>query len=334
MLKSIAQVLDDAKMDVAKFSLAHIAIYVVSFFYYGSHPIIEIQTDPNLQPVRFYNVPGMTAISGIITLVLIPMMADFFEYKRTNPNYWGNVAANMCNSLGSMPVQWIVLPWMTKHMGPMGQSWDKIATDSVIYLMMADFWFYWTHRLFHQVPWLWQFHVLHHRLNPAKGVSAIAAASTSTIDFNITHLPMLWWPFLVRGFCAESMFFSLIFMQFWLTFIHSFSFWSIDSKIMMDPTNHRVHHGWGRKNNYNFAAFTTIYDRAFGTYRSEKEMHAAWKRGETEEVATETHKGAKKIQTEEDLKQKCDAAGEADMKMSTDKPGRKNAEIGREKKAA
>jgi len=334
MLKSIAQVLDDAKMDVAKFSLAHIAVYIVSFFYYGSHPIIEIQTDPNLQPVRFYNVPGMTAISGIITLVLIPMMADFFEYKRTNPNYWGNVAANMCNSLGSMPVQWIVLPWMTKHMGPMGQSWDKIATDSVIYLMMADFWFYWTHRLFHQVPWLWQFHVLHHRLNPAKGVSAIAAASTSTIDFNITHLPMLWWPFLVRGFCAESMFFSLIFMQFWLTFIHSFSFWSIDSKIMMDPTNHRVHHGWGRKNNYNFAAFTTIYDRAFGTYRSEKEMHAAWKRGETEEVATETHKGAKKIQTEEDLKQKCDAAGEADMKMSTDKPGRKNAEIGREKKAA
>jgi len=41
-----------------------------------------------------------------------------------------------------------------------------------------------------------------------------------------------------------------------------------------------------------------------------------------------------KIQMEEDLKQKCDANGEADMKMSNDKPSRKNAAIGREKKAA
>jgi len=286
------------KSDVAKYTLIHIALYIASYFYFGSHPVMEFQTNPELQPLKIFNVLGLICISGIVTLVLIPAIVDFFEYKRTNPNWWGNVAANLCNSLASMPVQLIVLPWMCKHLGPMGQSWHRIAIDSVIYLMMADFWFYWTHRIFHQVPWLWQFHVLHHRLNPAKGVSAIAAASTSAIDFNITHLPMLWWPFLVRGFCAESMLVSLIFMQTWLTFIHSYSFWSWDSKIMMDPTNHRVHHGWGRKNNYNFAAFTTIYDRLFGTYRSEKEMMKAWKSGETEEIAVETHKGAKKVEKE------------------------------------
>jgi len=127
--------------------------------------------------------------------------------------------------------------------------------------------------------------VCHHNLNPAKGVSAIAAASTSAIDFTITPLPMIWWPFLVRKFCLEAVGLSFAFMITWLTFIHSYSFCSVNTVVMMDPTNHRVHHSWGRKNNYNFAAFTTIYDRAFGTYRSEKEMKAAWSRGEEEEVA-------------------------------------------------
>lgn len=282
------------KRNVALYTFLHAAIYIGAYFYYGSHPIMEVSSEPGVQVLKLYNVPGMVAISGTITLVMIPMIFDFFEYKRTNPNWWGNVAANQCNSLASIPVQMWCLPWMARHITPMGGSWGQIACDTVIYLMMADFWFYWTHRVFHQVPWLWQFHVLHHNLNPAKGVSAIAAASTSAIDFNITHLPMIWWPFFVRSFCFESMIFSMIFMLFWLTFIHSYSFWSYDSKIMMDPTNHRVHHCWGRKNNFNFAAFTTLYDRAFGTYRSEKEMLKAWKRGENEEVAVATHLSATK----------------------------------------
>lgn len=284
-----------AKRNVALNTLAHIAIYVLSYFWYGSHPIVTLQTDPNLQALTLYNVPGLVAISGTVTLVLIPMVFDLFEYQRTNPNYWANVAANQCNSLASIPVQMICLPWMCKYITPMGSSTSQIARDTFVYLMMADFWFYMTHRLFHQVPWLWQFHVLHHNLNPSKGVTCIAAASTSAIDFNLTHLPMIWWPFLVRGFCFESMIFSFTFMLFWLTFIHSASFWHTNSWIMMDPTNHHVHHCWGRKNNYNFAAFTTIYDRIFGTYRSGEEMKQAWKRGETEEVAVATHLEGKKL---------------------------------------
>mmetsp|Transcript_158886 Transcript_158886/g.293082 ORF Transcript_158886/g.293082 Transcript_158886/m.293082 type:complete len:299 (+) Transcript_158886:60-956(+) len=273
------------KWNVALCSFLHVFIYIASYFYYGSHPSVELQTDPNLPPLKIFNIPGMVVVSGTLTLVLIPLIVEYFEYKRTNPNLWGNVAANQWNSLTCIPTEMICFPWMLTRMDPIGSGWGKIAVDTVVYLMMADFWFYWTHRLFHQVPCLWQFHVLHHNLNPAKGVSAIAAASTSAIDFTITHLPMIWWPFLVRTFCVEAIGFSLIFMITWLTFIHSYSFWSYDSVVMMDPTNHRVHHCWGRKNNYNFAAFTTIYDRAFGTYRSEKQMKAAWQRGEKEEVA-------------------------------------------------
>jgi sterol desaturase/sphingolipid hydroxylase (fatty acid hydroxylase superfamily) len=278
---------NNAKWDVALSTFLHIAIYISSYFYYGKHPTMKLQTeDPNSPVLEMENIPGQVVFSGTVTLVIIPLFVEFLEHKRKNPNFWGNVAANQWNSLACIPTEFICLPFMARNITPPGSSWGTIALDTVIYLMMADLWFYLAHRLFHEVPYFWRFHVLHHNLNPAKGVTGLAAASTSALDFTVTHLPMIWWPFFVRKFCIESMAFSFVFMITWLTFIHTFSFWSIDSKIMMDPTNHRVHHCWGRSNNYNFAAFTTIYDRLFGTYRSEKEMKAAWKRGEVEEEAT------------------------------------------------
>jgi sterol desaturase/sphingolipid hydroxylase (fatty acid hydroxylase superfamily) len=285
----------DGKRQVALATFLHVAVFVGSYFYYGTVPKVQLNTDPSLPVLTMENIPGQVVMSGLLTLTLIPIVVELFEYKRTNPNFWGNVAANQWNSLTCIPTEMLCLPFMCRNITPPGSGWGTIALDTVIYLMMADLWFYWTHRMFHNVPFLWQFHVTHHNLNPAKGVSAIAAASTSAIDFTITHLPMIWWPFFVRKFCFEACIFSFVFMITWLTFIHSYSFWSYDSRIMMDPTNHRVHHGWGRTNNYNFAAFTTVYDRAFGTYRSEKEMKAAWKRGEKEEVAAADWSGVKKL---------------------------------------
>jgi sterol desaturase/sphingolipid hydroxylase (fatty acid hydroxylase superfamily) len=275
------------KINVAICTFLHIFIYIASYFYYGKHPTVVFSSEPGVPPIHIENIPAMVVVSGLLTLVGIPALVEAFEYKRQNPNFWANVCANQWNSLTCIPTEMICLPWMCTRMTPPGESRAQILQDVIIYLMMADLWFYVTHRITHEVPFLWKFHVHHHHLNPAKSVTAIAAASTSAIDFTITHLPMLWWPFLVRTFCFEAIGFSLVFMITWLTFIHSYSFWHYDSKVMMDPTNHRVHHCWGRRGNYNFAAFTTIYDRAFGTYRSEKEMKAAWKRGEKEEVAVE-----------------------------------------------
>jgi sterol desaturase/sphingolipid hydroxylase (fatty acid hydroxylase superfamily) len=295
------------KQDVALCTFLHVAIYIASYFYYGSHPTVVIQTNPEPgdPPIKMENIPGMVVVSGMLTLVGIPVLVEFLEYKRKNAHFWANVAANQWNSLTCIPTEMLCLPWMCTRITPPGANgtpWAQILSDMVVYLMMADLWFYVTHRVCHEVPFLWQCHVLHHNLNPAKSVTALAAASTSALDFTITHLPMLWWPFLVRTFCFEAMCISIVFMITWLTFIHSYSFWSYDSKIMMDPTNHRVHHCWGRRNNYNFAAFTTIYDRAFGTYRSEADMKKAWQRGEAEETAVNTFQAKEVHETEETCK--------------------------------
>ena len=97
-------------------------------------------------------------------------------------------------------------------------------------------------------------------------VTAIAAASTSAIDLTLTHLPMFWFPFVCKKFEFWAVVHAVVFMIFWLPFIHSASFWKTNTHILMDPTNHRVHHCWGRKNNYNFGGYTLIWDKLMGTY--------------------------------------------------------------------
>merc|ERR1712137_1189754 len=77
------------------------------------------------------------------------------------------------------------------------------------------------------------------------GVSAIAAASTSAVDLCFTHLPVIWFPFMMRKYCFEGVCLSLLYMMIWLPFIHSWSFWSKDTGFLMDPSNHRVHHSCG-----------------------------------------------------------------------------------------
>lgn len=298
---------DEQKTTFGSIALAvlfHVAVYFGGYVYYGSHPTFDCQTtNPELQPVTVSNIPGLVTITGPLALTVVPLIWESFEWKRKNPQFWGNVDANLWNSVVSVPTMILCLEWICKSrmylfsnapVWSFAENWRPILMDTTIFLFLADTWFYWTHRLAHVVPWLWKFHVLHHKLNPAKSVSAIAAASTSAVDLTLTHLPMFWMPFLLRKFCFESVCLSLLYMMTWLPFIHSFSFWPYDTMVLMDPTNHRVHHSWGRTNNYNFAAFTCFWDRLMGTYRSEAEMKAAWQRGEKEEVAAPFSLGGKK----------------------------------------
>lgn len=283
-----------AKLSIKLCCLTHVLIYAAAYFTYGGHTSVELQThDPTKQPVTVKNIPGLICITGPIALSGIPLIWQYFETDRENPHVLENIDANIWNSLVSIPTMWLSLEWIFRErvyliddaVVPTQEKYATVFMDIMIFLLISDAWFYWSHRLFHEVDGLWCHHVLHHRLNPAKGVTAIAAASTSAVDLTLTHLPMFWFPFCCKRFEFWAVVIALVFMMFWLPFIHSASFWKTNTHILMDPTNHRVHHCWGRKNNYNFGGYTLIWDKLMGTYRSEADMQAAWQKGEKVEQA-------------------------------------------------
>ena len=39
-------------------------------------------------------------------------------------------------------------------------------------IVLADLGFYWTHRMFHAVPWLWRFHSIHHSIEELDWLAA------------------------------------------------------------------------------------------------------------------------------------------------------------------
>merc|ERR550537_1406283 len=89
---------DEQKTTFGSIALAvlfHVAVYFGGYVYYGSHPTFECQTtNPELQPVTVSNIPALVTVTGPLALTILPLAWECFE-KRWNPQFWGNVNANL-----------------------------------------------------------------------------------------------------------------------------------------------------------------------------------------------------------------------------------------------
>ncbi|KDN53325.1 hypothetical protein K437DRAFT_253360 [Tilletiaria anomala UBC 951] len=56
------------------------------------------------------------------------------------------------------------------------------------YSITLDFWFYWYHRLMHEVPWLWKFHKAHHRTRHPNTLLTLFADETQEV-FDLVVIP-------------------------------------------------------------------------------------------------------------------------------------------------
>ncbi|MBN8722068.1 MAG: sterol desaturase family protein [Acidobacteria bacterium] len=139
----------------------------------------------------------------------------------------------------------------------------------VVAIVGVDFFYYWWHRLSHEVNFLWAIHVVHHHSEEYNLSVALRQAWFS--GFSI-------WPFYaplsLLGvhpailLTAESI--STLY-QFW---IHTrtigklgFFEWFFNT-----PAHHRVHHGRNVKYlDRNYGAISIIWDRIFGSFQEEEE---------------------------------------------------------------
>lgn len=140
----------------------------------------------------------------------------------------------------------------------------------VIAFIGVDFFYYWAHRMSHQVNLFWLGHVVHHQ---SEDYNLSVALRQSTFQKMFTFY--FYFPLAFLGFKTEWFLlmgaFNLLY-QFWIhtEVIGQMPRWY--EYIFNTPSHHRVHHGRNAKYiDKNHAGTLMIWDRMFGTFQKEEE---------------------------------------------------------------
>ena len=139
-----------------------------------------------------------------------------------------------------------------------------IVVVGMLYLVINDFVSYWLHRAEHTIPFLWQFHSVHHAAEELNYLTAYRVHPFSKLMWEIVAVvllivlgvpPTMWLPFrLVQIFLANVQ--------------HSELDWSYGPlyPLVVSPVYHRLHHSRDRRDfDSNFSQLFSIWDYLFGT---------------------------------------------------------------------
>jgi sterol desaturase/sphingolipid hydroxylase (fatty acid hydroxylase superfamily) len=158
--------------------------------------------------------------------------------------------------------------WLYEHAHLLNLSWRSPMVWAA-YWAVGEFAQYWVHRAEHRVRVLWCSHLVHHS---SEDFSFITAVRMPWTDIAYKPLTGVWAPLLgfpplmypVMGalslMLGQLQHSSLIGRLGWL------------DRVLMTPSNHRVHHASNRLYlDRNFGGSTVIWDKLFGTYQAETE---------------------------------------------------------------
>lgn len=133
----------------------------------------------------------------------------------------------------------------------------------------VDFFYYWFHRMSHEVNAIWATHVVHHQSEDFNLAVALRQGAFQGSMSWVFYLPLAW-----VGF-PPAMFLTIVSIntlyQFW---IHTQLIGRLGPLewVLNTPSNHRVHHGRNPKYiDRNHGGTLIVWDRLFGTYQAEEE---------------------------------------------------------------
>ncbi len=133
----------------------------------------------------------------------------------------------------------------------------------------ADFAYYWSHRLSHQVNLFWTGHVVHHQSEDYNLSVALRQGAFQKMLMFWVYLPLAAIGFPPEWFVV-SMGFNLLY-QFWIhtEYVEKLG---VLEYVLNTPSHHRVHHGRNPKYiDKNHAGVFIIWDRLLGTFQEEEE---------------------------------------------------------------
>lgn len=149
----------------------------------------------------------------------------------------------------------------------------ELPNTALVWIMAFiayDFFYYWAHRMSHQVNLFWGGHSVHHQSEEYNLSVALRQSSTQTIWTFAFYIPMAIvgvHPILLVSVSG----FNLLY-QFW---IHTESIDKLPrwfEAVFNTPSHHRVHHARNPKYiDKNHAGTFIVWDKLFGTFKAEEE---------------------------------------------------------------
>jgi len=135
--------------------------------------------------------------------------------------------------------------------------------------ILVDFFYYWAHRMSHEINLFWGSHVVHHQSEDYNFSVALRQSSFQTIWTSVFYIPLAVVGFNTLDFALMAALTTVY--QFW---IHTETIKKLGwlEYIFNTPSHHRVHHGRDPKYiDKNHAGVFIIWDKWFGTFQKEEE---------------------------------------------------------------
>ncbi|MDB4989693.1 MAG: fatty acid hydroxylase [Myxococcaceae bacterium] len=143
-------------------------------------------------------------------------------------------------------------------------------------VLVADLVQYWTHRAYHEVPYLWRFHAVHHS---TEVLDWLAGSRMHMLELLVTRTAILG-PICVLGFSRPVMDAYILVVGFQAVFNHANVSlpWGFMRHVIVTPDFHHWHHSSDRAAiDRNYAAHFAFLDALFGTkVQSEQAFPAAY----------------------------------------------------------
>ena len=139
----------------------------------------------------------------------------------------------------------------------------------VLAVLIADFIYYWEHRIAHEVRLLWTQHAVHHSSRDMNIVTGVRFGPLEGLWSVIAHLPMA-----ALGFPPEAIFAGILIVLAYQTWLHTELIGKLGplEAVLNTPSHHRVHHGADDKYlDRNYGGILIVWDRLFGSFQVEEE---------------------------------------------------------------
>ncbi len=134
----------------------------------------------------------------------------------------------------------------------------------LVAILVADLAQYAVHRAFHQTPFLWRFHAVHHS---SRDLDWLAGSRLHLVDAVSTRALVLV-PLHLLGLAEPALYAYLVFVSFHAVFIHAnvrFSFGPLEALVVTPRFHHWHHAAADEARDRNFAVHLPWLDRLFGT---------------------------------------------------------------------
>ena len=227
-----------------------------------------------------YEVLRLSVWLVLLAAIFVPVERLFALHPKAvfRRAIWADLGFYFLNSL--LPSFILGLPLAILAAGvhrAMPASFEATVTDAPLWLklcaglVIGEVGAYWGHRLTHSIPFLWQFHAVHHE---AEHMDWLVNTRSHPVDIVFTRLCTLV-PLYVVGLGGPTQLSSstvpvlvLVIGAFWGFLVHANVRWrfGLFEHLVASPAFHHWHHTRSGPINRNFSSTLPWLDRVFGTH--------------------------------------------------------------------